>query len=134
MSLSSFQPSPVLFEQLVHGGARFSRRVEGLPHAERLVFGPGQRPAGRRAEQHAVESLEQRMRVGLPQIALQAASPALEPGAKGGEADLLAIGDGDRIDELAKAHEFGVVTRIFVAMRAVKPARRLRQIGRERPT
>ena len=72
------------------------------------------------------------MRVGLPQIAFQAASPALEPGAKGGEADLLALGDGDRIDELAKTHEFGVLARIFVAVRAVEPARRLRQIGRER--
>ena len=126
-----FQPGPVFFEQFVHGRARVSRRVEGLPHAERLVFGLGQRPAGGRAE-HAAEFLQQRMRVGLPQIAFQAASPALEPGAKGGEADLLALGDGDRIDELAKAHEFGVLARIFVAVRAVEPARRLRQIGRER--
>ena len=51
-----FQPGPVFFEQFVHGRARVSRRVEGLPHAERLVFGLGQRPAGGRAE-HAAEFL-----------------------------------------------------------------------------
>ena len=48
-----FQPGPVFFEQFVHGRARVSRRVQGLPHAERLVFGLGQRPAGGRAEQAA---------------------------------------------------------------------------------
>ena len=126
-----FQPGPVFYEQFVHGRACLSHRVEGLSHPERLVFGLGQRPAGGRPE-HAAEFLQQRMRVGLPQVAFQAAPPTLEPGAKGGEADLLALGDGDRIHELAKAHEFGVLTRIFVAVCAVEPARCLRQIGRER--
>ena len=51
-----FQPGPVFFEQFVHGRARVARRVERLPHAERLVFGLGQRPAGGRAE-HAAEFL-----------------------------------------------------------------------------
>ena len=62
------QPSQIFFEQFVHRRARFARREEGLPHAERLIFGLGQRPAGGRAE-HAAEFFEQRMRVGLPQIA-----------------------------------------------------------------
>jgi len=50
------QPGPVFFEQFVHGRACLSRRVEGLPHAERLVLGLGQRPAGGRPE-HAAEFL-----------------------------------------------------------------------------
>ena len=126
-----FQPGPVFLEEVVRRRALVSRRVERLPHAERLILAFRQRTVRGRAE-HAAKFLEQRVRVGLPQIALEAAPPALEPRAKGREANLLALRDGDRVDEFAKAHEFGVLVRILVAVRAIEPARRLGQIGGER--
>ena len=43
------EPCDAIREGCVEGRARVSRRVDGLPHAERLVFGLGQRPAGGRA-------------------------------------------------------------------------------------
>ena len=115
----------------MHGRAPFTRRIQGLPYAERLIFGGAEGPVGGRAD-NAAKFLEQRMGVGLPQLPFQAAPPALEPGAKRGEANLLALRDRDRIDEFAKAHEFRVLVRIFVAIRAIDPTRRLRQIGRKR--
>ena len=107
----------------------FAARKQGLAHAQRLIVVTRQRP-GRRSAEDTSEFFEQGMPVRLAHFAFQAAAPAFEPGAKCREADLDALGNRNRIDELAETHEFGFLRRILVAVPAVEPARRLREIGR----
>ena len=94
-SLASFSQATYFSNSSWRRRARLAGGEQRPPHAERLIFLCSQRGACRRAD-HAAEFFEQRVRVDLPQIALEAAAPAFEKVAEIGEANLRSFGNGDR--------------------------------------